>query len=384
MAIISISRYKIGLSLMVSFTYLPYYLAKLILKINFIIDLFALNQVKKRSNSHLCIEAGPKGWESIEFKELLQSATEYLGPDCTHKLVVSADEDYIEQVSNAIQKNGMTHYLYDPRTGSQSLLKGLLQSYQIGITLQRNKVVPIVLLTDLSVRIWRIQASIVSAVTGVVVCFMAPTKVGHIFPHSRLLGPSLMPFSTKTLRLLDVLIDEKPKNLQLKCLFIGSLYEPRTTILKKIQSGLEKNGIEFIIKGRHVGSKTVHRVSDLEYWSELCRTDIVLTTADQMIQSGTDLTHVPHLIYRYLEVLASGALLVANSVPSVERYFKPGTHFVSYNSPEEAVEKIAYYSKNEVDRIRVAEAGRLQAKALINSRTFWMLIDTFLSSDSLL
>jgi len=192
-----------------------------------------------------------------------------------------------------------------------------------------------------------------------------------------------MPFSIKTLELLDGMIEERPINMPQKSIFIGSLYEPRITILNKIQSALASKEIEFIIKGRNVGSKTVPRVSDIQYWSELCCSDIVLTTADQMIQSGTDMTHVPHLIYRYLEVLASGALLLGNLVPSVERYFKPGVHFIAYSTPEEAVEKISYFSTNHIERNKVAHAGRLQARALITARTFWMLVDASLGSDSL-
>ena len=41
---------------------------------------------------------------------------------------------------------------------------------------------------------------------------------------------------------------------------------------------------------------------------------------------------LPHLVYRYTEVLASGSLLVAPIVPGVEEYFRPGVDFVSFQS----------------------------------------------------
>lgn len=360
--------------------FLPYLVAKFVFLLIEIVHRLFISRPSSDTESGLCIEAGVKGWESIEFKELYRSACEYLGTENVHQLIIQPGEDYVRQVAHALGTNRITHYLYDPRTGSQRPWLGLWQSLRIAVLLQNHNVVPIVLLTDLAVRNWRSQSAVVSARRGVVVCFMAVRRVGAIFPHNRLIGPSLMPFSVQTKQLLDTLIDKRPENAPPKTIFTGSLYEPRTTILERVRSGLAARGFVFEMKGRVMGSA---RVPDAAYWSRLCHSDIVFTTADQMIQNATDWTHIPHLVYRYLEVLVSGSLLVAPDVPSVRRYFTPGEHFAAYDSPEDAIEMIAHYAENKGDRLRIAQNGKSRADALISARCFWLSIDTSLASDSL-
>lgn len=360
--------------------YLPYVVAKWILLIVSVVRRLTGSRVPRWSGSMLCIEAGVRGWESIEFKELYQSACEYMQPENVNQLIIQPEKDYLEQVASALSNHRITHYLYDPRTGSQKPWLGLWQSLRVAMLLQKRNVVPIVFLTDLSVRTWRSQSAVVSARRGVVVSFMSARRIGPIFPHRRLLGPSLMPFSVHTKQLLDTLIEQRPQNAPPKALFAGSLYEPRTTLLEKIRFGLAARGWEFDIKGRVIGSA---RVPDHEYWARLCYSDIVVTTADQMIQAGTDWTHIPHLVYRYLEVLASGALLVAQDVPSIRRYFTPGEHFVSFDSSESAIEAISYFLENDTERLKIARQGKERANALIMSRCFWVSIDSALGSASM-
>ena len=52
-----------------------------------------------------------------------------------------------------------------------------------------------------------------------------------------------------------------------------------------------------------------------------------------------DWSWIQNLVYRYLEVLASGSLLIAPNVPGVDRYFKPGIHFVSYENNDDAIDE---------------------------------------------
>ena len=363
--------------------FFPYFAAKYVLSVIAWIRWLAGARWTPVADTHLCIEAGVRGWESIEFKELYRSSCEYLSPQYVHRLVVQSDQSYLKQIANLLQSKPITHYLYDPRTHNSNLLLwgALWQSLRVAILLAKHGIVPIILLTDLSVRAWRAQAAIVSARKGVVVCFMAPKCVGPIFPHRRLLGPCLMPFSVQTMQMLTGLIKDRKKIIPPIALFSGSLYEPRTTKLEQIRTGLAARGFIFDVKGRPMGSA---RVSDEEYWSRLCYADIIVTTADQAIQNGTDWTHIPHLIYRYLEVLASGALLVAQDVPSVRRYFTPGVHFVSFDSPIDAVEVISYYMQNEFERRLIAEQGHKRATALITMRIFWLSVDAMLGRESLI
>jgi hypothetical protein len=363
--------------------FVPYFVSRIILFVVSAVDWLTGSRRICVADSHLCIEAGVKGWESIEFKELYQSACEYLPPTNVHRLIVQPDQSYLKQIADMLRSEPITHYLYDPRTDNSDLLlwRALWNSFRVAILLQKQGVVPIVVLTDLSFRTWRAQAAVVSARGGLVNCFMSPRHVGPIFPHCRLLGPSLMPFSVQTLQKLNGLFAQRPKKIRPTALFTGSLYEPRTTKLEQIRAGLATRGFEFDIKGRAMGSA---RVSDQEYWARLCYSDIILTTADQAIHSGTDWDHIPFLVYRYLEVLACGALLVAQDVPSVRRYFTPGIHFISFDSPAEAIDVISHYLENEEERLLIARQGKARADALIMARSFWMQIDSMLGYNSII
>jgi hypothetical protein len=371
--------------------YIPYLITKIILFI--ITTLFFLKTSKENKplNPNLSIEAGIKGWESIELKELHESACEYLGQENVQKLIIRPEEDYFKQVSEHLINKKPTHYVYDPRTGSGSTLVKLWQSLRIAIAFHRHSVIPIVILTDISIRLARAQGAIVTAKTGVVVCFMTVREVSQIFPHKRIIGPSLMPFSVKTMNYLDSVSQLKPRLDQAKALFIGSLYEPRKTILEDIRYKLTRNGYIFDIKGRSLGNA---RVKDSEYWEQLCYADIIVTTACQLyhyvtpqgetIQRGADRFNVPQLVYRYLEVLASGALLVAPIVPNVSRYFTPWVHFIPYDSTDDAVKVISYFLDHDSERLIIAKRGKDRAQALISARCFWAMIDTNLQADAMI
>ena len=362
--------------------FVPYFIAKFVLSLSVIANYKYRQNRANGCGTVLCIEAGTKGWESIEFKEIYKSAVEYIGEERVVKFEVTCDKDYLQQINEIIKNRSITHYLYDPRTGSQRYLRGLFQSFQIALLLYRNRITPIVLLTDLSLRKWRCQAATVSSKSGVVVIFISPQKMQPIFPHKRLIGPSLMPFSSKTLDYLDNLANYDLQQVQNRCIrFTGSLYEPRTSFLKQLKISLSKFGYELEILGRVIGTP---RVSDEEYWKRLSSATIILTTADQMHQNGTDWIWIPSLVYRYLEVLAAGSLLMAPSVPGVTRYFTPGVHFVSFNSETDALEKARYYLDHPEEATKIACAGHTKAIHLIRANAFWLQIDTALGYATIL
>jgi len=358
--------------------FIPYFIFKII-PVPF--GYIKKNKVDKK-DTILCVEAGVKGWESIEFKELYQSACEYIGKDSVHKVMIQSDDCYTSQLKTAIRELQPTHYLYDPRTGNQKWYIGMWQSYKVAWLLHIYGVVPVVLLTDLAFRTWRAQSAIVTAKYGIVISCIAPRKVSSIFPHSRLVGPSLMPLSVNTMSYLDALFEKRPTHFRpLKtAVFTGSLYEPRTTILKKIAAELDNYGCSLDFKGRKMGGA---RMSDDEYWKILSHSPIIITTADQLESKDSDWTWIMHLLYRYLEVLAAGALLIAPEVPGIRRYFIPGQHFIPFTSAADAAKKIDFYLSHHNEREMIAKQGREQAKALVAARTFWMNVDSGLGKNSL-
>jgi hypothetical protein len=360
--------------------YIPYLLSRLILEI---LNLFTFSKfnISRKQKTILCIESGIKGWDLLEYKELLQSATEFLSEENVVKIEIDKSKSYLQQVKNAIRKNNPTHYIYDSRTGSQNLIKGLIQAFRIGILYQINGIIPICILTDLPVRTWRTQCGVVSAKRGIVISLMSPKDIHSIFPHKRIIGPMTMPFSKKTGAMLKNILNNKSINKKANIIFTGSLYEPRTTILNSINEGLMKRGFEIEMKGRNLGTT---KFADEDYWTRLVNASIIITTSNQISTKDSDYTHLPHLIYRYLEVPASGSLLIAPRVPSIERFFKQDEHFVSFETIEEAIDKIEFYLTHEKERVDLSKNGYEKAHSLIDSNLYWIIVDTALGKYSLL
>lgn len=358
---------------------LPFYIC---LPILFFARLLRHDRTKWREqaiSSKLCIEAGIRGWDSLEFKELYKSACEFLKINQVIRVQVYSSEPYLLQVKRAIKNHEPTHYFYDSRTGNQKWFLGLWEAFRISLILHSKGIIPIVLLTDLSVRSWRAQSAVVTAVTGIVITFMSPRMIHPIFPHRRLIGPTIMPLSADTMSLLNLTVKNDPA-AEKKAFFIGSLYEPRTSKLKEIKNGLFLRGQSLEILGRVLGAQ---RVSDFEYWSVMKNAGIVITTADQIDSSGSDWTWISHLVYRYLEVLASGTLLVAPEVAGIHRFFISGEHFISFKTTAEAIDVIDYYLTHDEERQKIAAKGKARAEALITARNFWTSIDVSLGKSSM-
>jgi len=332
------------------------------------------------NTSILCIEAGARGWESIEFKELYTSACEYLGQDRVHKVIINRDINYFKQFKNTLKSLRPTHYFYDPRTGSQHGLKALVEAFRISVALSIRNIHAIIILTDPSVRRWRAQSSMVTARQGIVFTSISAKAIAPIFPHRRLVGPSLMPLSAKTLQSLVEMRSSLQQNESHSALFSGSLYEPRTSMLNTMASQLQEKGFKLEIRGRVAGGP---RISDEAYWSGIICAPLIVTTADQIISDEYDWTWIPQMVYRYLEVMAAGTLLVAPEVPGLRRYFIPEIHFASFSTVEEAAQVIAYYLTHPKERKILAAKGAERARSLILGRSYWISVDAALGTNSL-
>ena len=329
----------------------------------------------------LAIEAGEKGWNSIEFKELLCSAQEYLGVCAVRKIVVKKETKYITELIYNIKETGCSHYFYDPRTGSQMAIKGIWESLCTAAVFGFYGIIPIVYLTDISVRRHRAQGAVVSVLGGVAISFMSAKIIKPIFPHGRIVGPSLMPFSKLLLSQINNILSINRFQRPVQVLFVGSLYEPRLSKLNRMKEQLSKEGITFVIKGRHSGGE---RISDNDYWASLCEAQIVVTTADQIDHPDNDWAFINQLVYRNLEAMACGTLLIAPDVPGGRRYFSPGEHYVKYDTPDDAINEIMFYMNNKELGIDIADRGRAHASRLIGSKMFWASIDSGLGSDALI
>ncbi len=52
----------------------------------------------------------------------------------------------------------------------------------------------------------------------------------------------------------------------------------------------------------------------------------------------------------------SGTLMLAQSCEAMKRYYEPGKEFISYDSPEDCIEKVRFYLMREGLRQRIAQA----------------------------
>ena len=360
--------------------FLPYLFIRIIVEIINFFNFFKFNLTKK-SKTIFCIESGEKGWDLIECKEIYLSAKEFLGSNKVIKVSINRNSSYLSQIFYNVKKYKPTHYLYDSRTGSQNSIIGFCQSSIISILFQLYGIIPICTLTDLPVRSWRLQTSIVSCKRGVVVSLMSPKNISTIFPHQRIIGPMTMPFSIQTLQSINLLKEKLNKNVKKDLTFVGSLYEPRTTILKEINTELVKSNIKINMVGRELGSK---KTTDEKYWLKLLDSKMIITTSNQIENNKTDWANINHLVYRYLEVPLCGSVLIAQKVPALEKYFKEDIHYISYKNSQEAVKKIIYYLDNKEELIKIAHKGHEKAVSIVNSNLYWNIVDSSLRKYSLI
>jgi len=323
----------------------------------------------------ICIAAGVRGWESIEFQEISQSAREYAGEGRVIELVVRSQRTYLGQVWRTLVSSEVTHYFFDPRTGSQNFLGSFFQSLVIGTMLAFRGVTPIGYCTDVSERQWRLQIAFVTARKGVCVCFMDAVALARMFPHRRVIGPSIMPFSLKTFERVSALrhdYSSRPKKL---VSFVGSLYEPRTTTLAQIRNALEKDGISFDVSTRKMGEP---KGPEDSYWESLSGSEIQVTTTSQLRHRGADMSEVNQLVYRATEALVCGAALVIEEVEGMSAHFQDGVHLYSFSTPEGAVAIVKKLLADSSKLAAVKVAGQQKIEEIIRGQVFWKTIDAVL------
>ncbi len=327
-------------------------------------------------SSVLCIEAGIKGWESIEFQELAQSGREFIGDGDVALVSIDPAKGYVRQVFQALRSTPPTHYLYDPRTGSQRPFVGFLQVAAILAVFELFDVVPIGYGTDISFRPHRAQIALITARRGVCVCFMSASRVRAMFPHQRVVGPALMPLSRRTFEQIQKTAEKyRNRSTGHYVSFVGSMYEPRSTLLTAIQRGLAERGIGLEIVGRVPGGQ---RIPDVEYWERLIHSTVTLTTTSQVRGRKMDYSSVNQVVYRVTEALACGAALVVEEADGMNKFFDNGTHILEFSGSEQAVQQIESLLSDPRRLESIRAQGRERIGILIERQTFWTEINSAL------
>jgi hypothetical protein len=324
------------------------------------------------------IEAGNIGWTSVFYNELYGSACDFIQPERVIRSKIDRSRSYLSQSLRNLIINKPTHFFYDPRTGSQKLLPALFQTAILTITLAFLRVTPVVILTDASVRQWRYQVFLLTAKSGVIITFLDPNKMGSLIPHKRILGPMFMPISIATLLEIEEMIrsTRNSRVMQPSVFFLGSLYSKRIVFFEKLQSLLQEKKSKVLIETE---SKS-NEIDRSSYWEKLVNVDSVITTTFQQQDPNyiQDLLEIDQLVFRISETLAAECVLFSSVAPSMEKFFTPGKDFIAYSDTENAAEKILFYTQNPGLAREIAKHGHETYRKLIESRSFWKLIDTFL------
>ena len=330
--------------------------------------------VSKSSESDvsvLAIESGSKGWGLIEYEELLASAEEFFESKNVVKVTIESSKTYLSTVKMALKNERITHYFFDPRTGSQNFFLSLIQTFLLAVMLQRRGVIPIARLTDLPFIRWRFQCILLTSFNGVCVSVMSRKCIGGRIPHDRIVGPALMALSKSRLRKL---ISEKQKidpTANPRVVFVGAMYEPRASFIFELTKELSDRNIEIQLFSRELGEQ--RSTSEL-YWDRLVTADIIFTTAFVLCERGMEHFDELHLGYRYTEACAAGALLIAQDIDGLENVLVSGSDFLSYKSIIDAANQIEKAYKDK-DLLRdIARNGTDAITKQVMGDTYWLNI----------
>lgn len=365
---------NIRLSISAIITFIAFFGAKLTLVIPIIYSRRRDNRTKK-----IAIEAGILGMKSVFFEELVDSAKEFYGNSNVISFTISEENSYLKQNFRNIREMKPDLLIVDPRTGSQFLPLALTQTMAILIFSRIFNFTPIVILTDASVFMWRIQAVILTAnkkSNGVIITFLDFRKFNYLFPHKRIIGPSLIPISNKRIteleksRKLFMAEDfEETRNIS----FLGSLYSKRKLFFEEINLVLAESSFDVKILFYEKNSN----LSSQDYWNFLIENPISITTT--FIQRNSryyyDRSDINQMVFRISELLAVGNFFFCEYFPGVFEHFKDGQNICIYNNKEDLLEKIIYYFNNSEEMARVSKAGHDLYINLISNNFFWNEIE---------
>lgn len=318
-------------------------------------------------NKKVLIGAGQGGWEIIEYQELFNSAKEYFGEENIEK--ISVENLYLHNLAVllALLRNRYSYYIYSPRTSPQDFVSIIIDSFLIGIQCWFFNVQCICMLSDAPVRKWRYASILSTILNGKIFSLMDKEYTKSLLPSKKTFGPYLLPYSRSTSQYLFNLSRDTPRLNSV--FFSGWAYSDRKRIFNHVSSSLDRLSIPYSFSNR---SSNGSRNTNDAYFLELSSYTILFTTSSQIqTKNSSGLDRYPHFIYRYLEALLAGNLMVCHYCKGIERYFIPDTHFLAYNDADEAVSQTINAYRNYNDLRSIAIAGQERALELVSNYVFW-------------
>jgi hypothetical protein len=347
----------------------PFLSGSFLVTIGIVLSSCASPVARNRKNpKKIGIEAGVIGWESVFLNETYAALEEFVGRSVqVLPIVINREKSYSRQILPKLIRKKFSHFVFDVRTGSQSKLPGIAQSYLVLIICTLSGTTPLVILTDGSNRWHRYQASILTAKKGQIITFLEPDLMQPLFPHPRVVGPQIMPISSSTIdkySSMAAISDDDFRQL----LFYGSVYPRRSDFLQSLRNYLDRtdSGITLEVVAKSRNEPNV-------YWNQLAAQRVVITTTFQQYDGVTifDRQDINQLVFRVSEGLAMGCLVFSMHVPGIEKHFKPGSHFVEFSTSEDLGNKLIYYSKNLQEANAIANDGHKIMRAYSKEGVFW-------------
>ena len=340
---------------------------------------------KRIQQGRISLEAGTRGWDSIYFSEMIQSACEYFGPSNVQKIEIKSEfkGERVTSLRNLMTGFGTTHYVYDPRSNPTTALIAIIEAIKINLFCFRNGIKTLVTLTDASVTLWRLQSLIVSHQNGVIFSPMQTSELGWLTWRVNISGPFIMPLSKQTLSNLETLQSDRPlsEDSFKKIQFRGTLYPTRFVFFEELNNTLDSLDSDIQVVAH---PKSEFAVTSQSYWSGLSSNRICITTSFQYVFEGfrVDRVHINQMVFRITEALAAGNLLFLSDCPGVDKYFTEGIDYVGFISVEDLATKLLRYSESIEAAERIRITGHTRAVDLISNQVFWHEILNLIADES--
>ena len=153
-------------------------------------------------------------------------------------------------------------------------------------------------------------------------------------------------------------IEEKDKDIPVS--FIGSVrYSDRQQYLSHVMS----SRIPITVRG----GQRENFLSPEQYANFILKSKITINFSSS---PGSD-----HQVKgRVFEALASKTLLLESANEKTRQLLTPGKHYVEFTTPLDLVQKIDYFSRNDAERIKIANEGHEEYKKKYTATEFWKLL----------
>ena len=334
---------------------------------------FVFNR-RAKNRGGVALETGIRAADSIYFTELYMSLGEFL--DNRRKIlkfIVLKRSQYLVEVLNYMRFSNIDFYVYDPRTGSQNKYIGLLQALILRFLFGYHQIIPIICLTDASIRQWRYQASLLAGNDGIIYTFLDPAQFGVLFRKINVVGPCFMPLSLETFNRLHKDFDDRFESNNI-IYFCGSIYEKRLDFFSTFDQVLKNNTSSVKLK---IDAKSTNISSD-RYWKNLMDYNLIISTTFQQHISGYvyDKSEVDQFVFRITEVLACRRVLISTTAPGLNSFLSPGVDYVAIPKDLNSGLNDLIEILNDEGKLKsIAINGNMKILEYISNKVFWSQID---------